>query len=341
MSTINKYPKVKSFFAKAGLVALLSSTAYGIALGSAVAIEAIGNPRPDSITSISNDFASSYGVTSFTKTNEETIPGIQSTTATFEIKETSTTSVSKALLFISKNFAYFTDENVVNVVVNGVSADGKKTYNFAFYGSSPDDLKDGSLENVIIASNRIYIDEGIRSVNINSQPTVGGGRSSDFSAGIVNENSDSLIMQSEWTKTTNAVRESLPLENSLYSVSLTNDNGASKLITFESSFFDDATFAQTQAIDPKIWKAAETFVKNKDFNFLDVNNVTYTNTFNTANSVMKISLNGDGSGVDSSALIAKFTEKSTINANAHFPNSHITLLKFVGASNAFYTGYPQ
>lgn len=341
MNTINKYPKVRSFFAKAGLVALLSSTAYGIALGSAVVIDSIGNPRPDSITSISTDFASSYGVTSFTKTNDETIPGIQSTTATFEIKETSTTSVSKALLFISKNFGYFTDENVVNIIAKGTSADGKKTYNFAFYGSSPDDLKDGSLENVIIAANRIYIDEGIRTVNISSQPTIGGGRSSDFHAGIVNENSDSLVMQSEWTKTTNAVRESLPLENSLYSVALTNDNGANKLITFESSFYDDATFAQTQAIDPKIWKSAETFVKNKDFNFLDVNNVTYTNSINPANSVMQVSLNGDGAGSDSNALIAKFNEKATINANAHFPNSHITLLKFKDASNAFYTGYPQ
>jgi hypothetical protein len=341
MTIITRGQKVRSVIAKTIVVTLLSAMAFTLGIGTIVFMQTVVNPKPDSITKISGDFARKYGVTEFNREKSEPIPGLESTTATFTIEETEETTISKAVEYIVKNFGYFTDDQIVNLVVKAKSADGKKTYNLEFYSASADDLKNDTLEQIVSATNKLYQDETTRNITTISKPTLEGKRSTDFTTNILTEKFDSLIMQASWGKTVNAVTTALPLDGSLYNIKLDTDNGNGMNIIFTSFFYDEPTLATTNGLELKTFKSAETYATSGDFSFLPIKNVQFNQSLNPADSNMNIILNGNGEGTDTNVMSQTFTDAASKNTNAQFPTNYLTTLRFADQPNAFWTAYPQ
>lgn len=332
--------KVRTTLSKFFTVFLLSSIAFTLGVGSFVYITVTSNPKATSVSSLNNNFGRNFGITEIEKTSSEAIPGLQSVTASFKVVEDPSMPVTKTMTYISEQFSRFRDKEIANVFVDATSADTKKTYKINFYGGTTEDFKDESFQHIINAANKIYTDEKTRSVIVESKPTLDGKRNTSISIGLLNENTDTLVMQTSWEKLISAMTTSLPMEGDMYSLAVTNNNGAGKNLKFSGFYYDDATLAATQKIDPTIWKTAETYLKGKSFNFLDVTDVNFTNASLLANSTMEIILAGDGAGANNQTLIDTFINTATVNPDTTYPNGYITHLRFDKQTDAIWTAYP-
>lgn len=341
MTIVNPPHKARGIIKKAVTLSVLSLTAFSLGLGSIAYINAVSNPRPDSVSALPSDFGRNYGVTKLVKTEGEETPGLQSVTASFTIAEQSDLTLSKSASYIAKSLSAFSEKDIVNVIIKGESADKKKTYDLKFYGGASTDFTDGSFQNVVDATNKLYIDDVIRHVSVESKPTLDGQRGTAVNAGILNEKSDSFVMQSSWGKIITAITTNMKLENNLYSISLTNDNGSKEYTKFESFFYDAPTLAITESIEPKVWKAAETFIQNPEFKSLSLQEVVYTQALQASNSKMELIVAGNGEGMNTGDLTQAFLDKATKNINASYPSSYSTSIKFADKSDPFYTAYPQ
>lgn len=325
---------------RASVVVCLVVAAFVISSGTLATAERVSETSRSTLARINANFGANYGVVDVSKRTGEEIPGLQSTTVELSVKDSSLTSMNDSLNYVSQTLTNLKNSEVVNVFINGTSEDESQTFSYKFYGSSPDDFAERDFVSGIDVIKTMYAGE-VKNATVTSTPALDGSRTVATVLTFSDDYVDAINIKNNWDRSVNTIVEDLDnSSNNLYSLTVVNENeGNGPAIRTQMSYYNEDTLNVSRNVDDRIWKTLAYYATDANLNKFPLNQVSYTNGLQGSQSLMELSFEGDGEGVDDSAVEKAFSDVA--GKPGVLPYSYPTQLKYEAHADAFYTQYAE
>jgi len=317
-----------STFKKATFLTVLCLVAFVLSGGLYIYISLLSQSSySDKNSPLNNSFGADYGLTNLTRTQNNAINGIASTTVsvTLPTNDSSTsggTASLEELASIMKSNA--PEQDIYNFHATSNPSDNTSAHqNFSFDASSPVDYKDNTFQNAVDNYYSLTQNSNFTGLSYSSTPNMNGTRSTNITATTTNPTYvySGQDISLYWDNLLDSTKANIPTDGSKVNLTLTLSSGAQ----VTGTYFDQESWNNLKAASKNnyIWNQMVNYNSTLNANGVNLKSVLLTIAAGSSPTDSTLDLTLKGNAKTNAANISILNTKIAQTVNAEPYNTRV------------------